>query len=99
MKPTRSAMHDGHFACGRSLMLFPAMENRVEQVGLRGASQLNGRAGGARHGGGREACAAAAFASRRARIFSITTGSSMLAMMRTAPPQAAQVWKSILNTR
>jgi len=23
----------------------------------------------------------------------------MLAMMRTAPPQAAQVWKSILNTR
>jgi hypothetical protein len=30
-------------------------ENRGEVAGLRGASQPNGRAGGARHGGGREA--------------------------------------------
>ena len=38
------------------------------------------------------------FLSRWARIFSITSGSSMQAMIRTAPPQAAQVWMSMPNT-
>ena len=33
------------------------------------------------------------------RIFSITTGSSMQAMILTAPPQARQVSMSMLNTR
>ena len=37
-------------------------ERRAGQAGPRGASQPTGRAGGARHSGGREACPAAAFA-------------------------------------
>ena len=37
--------------------------------------------------------------SLRARMFSITTGSSIQAMMRIAPPQAGQVSMSIPNTR
>jgi len=44
--------------------------------------------GGSRHGGSREASAAAPFSWRWVSIFSITTGSSMQAMVLTAPPQA-----------
>ncbi len=55
--------------------------------------------GGARHGGNREASAAAPFVSRWVRILSITTGSSMQAMILTGPPQAGQVWISMPNTR
>jgi len=55
--------------------------------------------GGARHGGRREACGAAPFASRGVRIFSITRRSSLLAMILTAPPQAEQVSMSMPNTR
>jgi hypothetical protein len=33
------------------------------------------------------------------QVFSMTSGSSMQAMIRTAPPQAAQVWMSMPNTR
>ena len=39
------------------------------------------------------------FRSRWVRIFSITWGSSMQAMILTAPPQAGQVWMSMPNTR
>ena len=63
-----------------------------ERAGLRGTCQPNGPRGGARHGGGRAAWAAAAYASRWARIFSITTGSSMHAMMRIAPTSHSSHW-------
>ncbi len=55
--------------------------------------------GGARHGGKRAAVAVASLRSRWVRIFSITTGSSMQAMILTAPPQARQVSMSTPNTR
>ena len=55
--------------------------------------------GGARQRGRREASAEAPFSSRWVRIFSITTGSSMQAMILTAPPHSRQVSMSILNTR
>ncbi len=55
------------------------------------------RCGGARQGGG-QPDESVVFLSRWARIFSITCGSSMQAMIRSAPPQAAQVWMSMPNT-
>ena len=55
--------------------------------------------GGARHLGNRFGAAAGVFRSRWVRIFSITWGSSMQAMILTVPPQAGQVWMSMLNTR
>ena len=59
---------------------------------LRGPAQSNRPVwGGARHGGRRETSGEAPFASRWVRIFSITTESSMQAMILTAPPQAGQV--------
>jgi hypothetical protein len=54
---------------------------------------------GARQRGHREASAQAPFSSRWVRIFSITTGSSMQAMILTAPPHSRQVSMSTLNTR
>ncbi len=54
---------------------------------------------GARHGGKRLAAPQAALLSRWVRIFSITTGSSMQAMILTRPPQVLQVSMSMLNTR
>jgi hypothetical protein len=47
--------------------------------------------GGARHGGRRVALRAAPFASRRARISSITSRSSVQAMIRTAPPYSSTI--------
>ena len=57
--------------------------------------------GGARHGGNGEASTegSGAFLSRWLRIFSITTGSSMHAMILSAPPQARQVAMSMPKTR
>lgn len=56
--------------------------------------QSNSRVcGGARHGGRLVALVAAAFESRWRRIFSITAGSSMQAMIRAAP------WKRVRLTR
>jgi len=55
--------------------------------------------GGARHLGNRFGAAAGVLRSRWVRIFSITWGSSMQAMILTAPPQAGQVWMSMPNTR
>ena len=57
------------------------------------------RCGGDRHGGRRGAWGSPALAWRRVRIFSITSGSSLQAMTRTAPPQAGQVSMSIPTTR
>ena len=54
---------------------------------------------GPRLGGRIKAWGSAAFASRWARIFSITTGSSMQARIRTAPPQAGQIAMSMPKTR
>ena len=49
--------------------------------------------------GRRPAGAGVSFSCRSASIFSITTGSSMQAMILTAPPHSRQVSISILNTR
>jgi len=54
--------------------------------------------GGARHGGKRRPAPQAALP-RWVRIFSITTGSSIQAMILTGPPQLLQVSMSMLNTR
>lgn len=53
----------------------------------------------ARHGSRLRAWGSAVFASRCVRIFSITTGSSTRAMIRTAPPHDGQVSMSRMNTR
>ena len=55
--------------------------------------------GGARHGGKRRPAPPAALLSRWVRIFSITTGASIQAMILTGPPQLLQVSMSMLNTR
>ena len=55
--------------------------------GCHPVSSNSPRCGGARHGGRRLASDSGAFASRWVRIFSITSGSSMQAMIRIAPPQ------------
>ncbi len=55
--------------------------------------------GGARDRGKRAVAVEGSLLSRWVRIFSITTGSSMQAMILTAPPQARQVSMSMPNTR
>ena len=55
--------------------------------------------GGARQGGNRAGSAQASFLSRWVRIFLITSGSWIQAMIRSAPPQAAQVSISMPKTR
>ena len=55
--------------------------------------------GGARHGGRHGPWGSAACLSRWVRIFSITSASSIHAMTRTDPPQAAQVSMSRPKTR
>ena len=55
--------------------------------------------GGARQGGSREGSAEALLVSRWVRIFLITAGSWIQAMIRSAPPQAEQVSMSMPKTR
>jgi len=55
--------------------------------------------GGARERGKRALAVQGSLLSRWVRIFSITTGSSMQAMILTAAPQARQVSMSMPNTR
>jgi hypothetical protein len=55
--------------------------------------------GGIQHRGRRETSAKAPFSSRQVRIFSITAGTSMRAIIITAQPHSRQVSISILNTR
>ena len=55
--------------------------------------------GGARDGGKRAGVAIASLPSRWVRIFSMTSGSSMQAMILRWPPQVLHVSMSILNTR
>jgi hypothetical protein len=55
--------------------------------------------GGAREGGNRAGAVQASLVSRWVRIFLITAGSSMQAMIRSAPPQTAQVSISMPKTR
>ena len=55
--------------------------------------------GGARDGGKRRAAWEASLRSRWVRIFSITTGSSMQAIILTWPPQLLQISMSMLKTR
>ncbi len=57
------------------------------------------RCGGARVSGSRFVSTKLVFLSRWLRIFSMTTGSSMQAITRSAPPQARQVSTSMLKTR
>jgi len=51
--------------------------------------------GGAREGGNRTGAVEASLVSRWVRIFLITAGSSMRAMIRSAPPKAEQVSMSM----
>jgi len=55
--------------------------------------------GGARHAGKRAPVPVASLRPRWVRIFSMTSGSSMQAMILTLPAQLWQVSKSMLNTR
>ena len=55
--------------------------------------------GGPREGGNRTGAVEASLASRWVRIFLITAGSSIQAMIRSAPPQAGQVSMSMPKTR
>ena len=66
-----------------------SVENTLELVTL--SETLQPGAGGARPGGSRGACTGRALFARCARIALITTGSSILAMMRSVPLQCAQV--------
>ena len=64
------------------------------------SGQSNRPAGGARLWGSRSFGPETTFSCRWVRILSITVGSSwMQAITLTAPPQALQVWMSMLNTR
>jgi len=55
--------------------------------------------GGAREGGNRAGAVEASLVSRWVRIFLITAGSWIQAMIRSAPPQAGQVSMSMPKTR
>jgi hypothetical protein len=55
--------------------------------------------GGARVSGNRAVTVVGAFSARQVSIFLIISGSSMQAITLAAPPQARQVFTSMLNTR
>ena len=91
----------------------PMRSAPVVWVGWEAVDQNQPACGGAREGGNREGAARASLVSRWVRgvvqgctgygpkdgIFLITAGSSMQAMIRSAPPQAGQVSMSMPKTR
>ena len=91
----------------------PMRSAPVVWVGWEAVDQNQPACGGAREGGNREGAARASLVSRwvtgvvqrctgygpKDGIFLITAGSSMQAMIRSAPPQAGQVSMSMPKTR
>ena len=77
----------------------PMRSAPVVWVGWEAVDQNQPACGGAREGGNREGAARASLVSGWVRIFLITSGSSMQAMIRSAPPQAGQVSMSMPKTR